>query len=159
ISMRTKIFTWLLFATTALLNFATATQMVAQTSSNTKAVQVRAAQSYSRLPLMFETNQGQTDPEVRFLSRGRGYTAFLTSGGMVLSLRPAEALYSTKSTSNATAKIAAQTTLQFNLVGSANTPTAIVENPLSGRVNYFIGNDRTKWRTNVQTYGQVRFKN
>ena len=31
------------------------------------------------VPLSFEANQGQTDSQVRFLSRGDGYSLFLTS--------------------------------------------------------------------------------
>lgn len=46
--------------------------------------QVLAA--YSKLPLNFEANQGQTDRQVKFLSRGRGYTLFLTPTEAVLSL-------------------------------------------------------------------------
>jgi hypothetical protein len=36
------------------------------------------APSYGKLPLSFEANQGQTDPQVKFLSRGKGYSLFLT---------------------------------------------------------------------------------
>ena len=43
--------------------------------------------TYSRLPLSFEANQGQTDEQVNFLSRGRGYTLFLTSTEAVLALK------------------------------------------------------------------------
>ena len=49
--------------------------------------QARLVQNYGRLPLSFEVNQGQSDPQVKFLSRGRGYALFLTSGEAVLSLR------------------------------------------------------------------------
>lgn len=38
------------------------------------------------LPLIFEANEGQTDPQVKFVSRGRGYTLFLTADEMVLGL-------------------------------------------------------------------------
>jgi hypothetical protein len=31
------------------------------------------APDYGKLPLSFEANQGQTDPQVRFTSRGNGY--------------------------------------------------------------------------------------
>src|SRR6059036_2656704 len=41
------------------------------------------------IPLSFEANQGQTDPSVRFLSRGRGSTLFLTPTEAVLTLRSA----------------------------------------------------------------------
>src|SRR5262249_32321608 len=36
------------------------------------------------LPLIFELNAGQTSPAVRFLSRGAGYTLFLTPAETVL---------------------------------------------------------------------------
>ena len=42
---------------------------------------------FGRLPLSFEVNQGQTDAEVKFLSRGKGYTLFLTPNEAVLSLK------------------------------------------------------------------------
>jgi hypothetical protein len=49
-------------------------------------IQPRLAQNYGKLPLSFEANQGQTDPSVKFLSRGGGYTLFLTLDEAVLSL-------------------------------------------------------------------------
>jgi len=48
------------------------------------AAQVRLRAEYGKLPLAFEANQGQTDGQVKFLSRGAGYTLFLTGGGAVL---------------------------------------------------------------------------
>ena len=42
---------------------------------------------HGRLALGFEANQGQTDAQVRFLSRGVGYTLFLTDDEAVLALR------------------------------------------------------------------------
>src|SRR5438552_18827258 len=51
-------------ATAAPLSFDTATR-------------ARVNATYGRLPLYFEANQGQSDPEVRFLARGGGNTIFL----------------------------------------------------------------------------------
>ena len=51
------------------------------------AVRPRAVESYGKLPLSFEINQGQTDSRVKFLSRGSGYSLFLTGDEAVLSLR------------------------------------------------------------------------
>ena len=45
-----------------------------------------AQATYGHLPLSFEANQGQTDPQVKFLSRGQGYNLFLTSTEAVLTL-------------------------------------------------------------------------
>src|SRR5262245_36566777 len=51
-----------------------------ETSSST------TASAYQELPLYFEANQGQTDAEVKFISRGAGYTMFLTSAGVTMVL-------------------------------------------------------------------------
>jgi hypothetical protein len=55
-------------------------------------VRARAVESYGRLPLSFEVNKGQTDPRVKFLSRGSGYSLFLTENEAVLSLRKPSAI-------------------------------------------------------------------
>src|SRR5438445_709668 len=49
--------------------------------------QARLVEAYGKAPLSFEANQGQADPRVKFLSRGSGYTLFLTSDEAVISLR------------------------------------------------------------------------
>ena len=55
---------------------------------NARAVpNARIVAAYGKLPLSFEANQGQTDSQVKFLSRGGGYSLFLTSNEAVLSLR------------------------------------------------------------------------
>jgi hypothetical protein len=50
-------------------------------------LQPRLVESYGRWPLSFEANHGQTDGQVKFLSRGRGYTMFLTQNEAVVTLR------------------------------------------------------------------------
>src|SRR5690349_9603848 len=49
----------------------------------------RGNEAFARLPLAFEVNRGQADSRVRFLSRNRGYTMFLTPDGATLSLNGA----------------------------------------------------------------------
>jgi hypothetical protein len=63
----------------------------ASTTDVQAAAKIRVSESYGRLPLSFEANQGQTDPEVKFLARGPGYTLFLTPTEAVLALRQARA--------------------------------------------------------------------
>ncbi len=58
-------------------------------ASPNRAAQARLIESYGKLPLSFEENQGQTAAEVKFLSRGRGYTLFLTGDEAVFSLASA----------------------------------------------------------------------
>jgi hypothetical protein len=122
----------------------------------------RVQASYGNLPLTFEANQGQTSSEVKFLSRGKGYTAFLTTGGIALALRPNQPV-PLQPVSDVTAPNKLQppqgVTLQFRLLGVAQNLAVIGEDPLPGRVNYFIGRDPAKWHTNVPTYARVRYRN
>ena len=53
---------------------------------NTNAVSHTRLQTYDQLPLAFEANRGQADPQVDFLSRGRGYTLALSPTEIGLSL-------------------------------------------------------------------------
>ena len=52
--------------------------------ANEAELKIAAAQDYGKLPLSFEANLGQSADAVRFLSRGNGYTVFLTSTEAVL---------------------------------------------------------------------------
>ena len=55
---------------------------VAAVSRNSPAVAAkktgRVRASLEALPLAFEANQGQTDPQVKYMARGNGYTVYLT---------------------------------------------------------------------------------
>src|SRR3984885_3489316 len=97
----------------------------------------QAAPNYGNLPLTFEFNQGQAAPQAKFISRGKNYSAFLTAGGLVLSLRPSAT--TARSTANVAGNNRSQksvtTTLQFKLVGAAPNPAVIGEDPQPGRVN------------------------
>ena len=49
----------------------------------------RVQASMSQLPLAFEANQGQTDPQVKYVARGNGYTVFLTANETVFAMQSA----------------------------------------------------------------------
>ena len=61
-----------------------------QVSTAPTKIQPNLLASYSKLPLSFEANQGQTEARVRFLARGGGYTIFLTADEAVLTLRKSQ---------------------------------------------------------------------
>ncbi len=119
-------------------------------------------ESYGKLPLYFEANRGQTDPQVKFLSRGPGHTLFLASGEAVLALRKAKAEAKGDDLSRVTRHASPryeQTVLRMSFVGA--NPKARVEGleELPGKANYFIGNDPKKWRTTVPTFAKVQYRN
>jgi hypothetical protein len=122
------------------------------------ATDARVSESYGKLPLQFEANRGQTHKDVRFLSRGPGYNLYLTAGEAVLVLSGpnVDANRDTRSTQARPDKSVA---LRMNLVGAARAPAVTGLDELPGKTNYFVGKDRSKWRTNVPTYAKVRYEN
>jgi len=154
--MQFNILTWALVAALTASTPLAAQQASAQRFSP-RGVQTSA--SYSRLPLTFEANKGQTAGQVKFLSRGKGYTAFLTAGGMVLALRPSQVIANSKQGSVSTTQQPANATLQFQLSGANKNPVAMGEDQKIGKVNYFLGNNPAQWHINVPTYAKVRYKN
>ncbi|MEY2499010.1 MAG: hypothetical protein QOD12_2566, partial [Verrucomicrobiota bacterium] len=42
------------------------------------AMTARIAETYGKLPLIFQANAGQTDERVKFMAQGPGYSLFLT---------------------------------------------------------------------------------
>src|SRR6185312_11478988 len=55
-------------------------------SSHASAAKAKAVDAMGHVPLAFEANQGQADSRVQYVSRGAGYTLFLTRDEAVLSL-------------------------------------------------------------------------
>jgi hypothetical protein len=118
-----------------------------------------AVENYGKLPLVFETNQGQTNPQVKFLSRGAGYTLFLTSTEAVLVLSEGSSPEPTARAAIApTSDDKKSAVLRMKLVGSDAMVEGIGQDELPGKSNYFIGNDPQKWHTNVRQYAKVRYK-
>jgi hypothetical protein len=103
----------------------------------------RLVSEYARLPLRFEANQGQSDPRVQFLSRGPGYTLFLTPEEAVLALR--------QSAGTRTGVV------RLKLAG-ANPAAARGLDPLGSESHYLTGNEPRRWRTAVVNYGRVRYE-
>src|SRR5688500_12369068 len=96
------------------------------------------AAPYGYLPPCFERSRSQSAAAVEFLSRGRNYTLFLTGTEAVLSLREPVQRKSA--------------VLRMSMIGANGAPTVDGEEMLQGKINYLLGNDRSRWRTGVPTY-------
>jgi uncharacterized repeat protein (TIGR01451 family) len=135
-----------------------------------------ALETFRKSPMSFEENQGQTDKRVRFVSRGAGYALFLTGDGAVMKLQNARSLpkAGTKAVaanspsmpyiggnvpgaSGGQSSSRSAAVLNMRVVGAnpAASVTALDRQPNTS--NYFIGNDHSKWRTNVANFGKVRY--
>ena len=98
--------------------------------------------NYGKLPISFEANRGQTDKNVKFIARGRGYGLFLTDQEAVLTLHGL----------NSTTDV-----VRMQLSGSNPDTHSEGVDPLPGTANYFSGNDPSKWQTSIPTYSKAQF--
>src|SRR2546430_2102226 len=79
------------------------------------ATDTRVSENYGKLPLHFEANRGQTDKDVHFLSRGPGYSLYLTASEAVLVLAKPDAKRDAQTQVKSVA-------LRMSLVGAARKP-------------------------------------
>lgn len=100
------------------------------------------ASEYGETPLAFEVNRGQTDERANFLSRGPGYTLYLTQNAGVLSLIDPDGK---------------RHVLRVGLEGARPDAKMAGLNLLTGKSNYFIGSDPKKWHRNIPRYAKVSY--
>jgi len=151
-----------------------------QPSSNstlTPATRAHLQAHYAALPLAFEANQGQADPQVKYIARGNGYKLLLTSSKAIMSL-PGRNRYSEvrevmmhkrrgaagvkammKKQSAKGRQASPMASLQMNFLGANQHSQLVADDLQSGKVNYFLGNDPSKWHSNVPLYGRVSYRN
>lgn len=97
--------------------------------------------SLARLPVEFVENRGQWNGSAKFVARQERMTA---------SLEPAVV----------TLRLAADRPAQVSLTFDGASKDVIVtgEERRSGRYNFFLGSDPSKWQSNVAAYGAVRYR-
>ncbi|HLJ16746.1 MAG TPA: choice-of-anchor D domain-containing protein [Bryobacteraceae bacterium] len=116
----------------------------APVSGTTAAKSPEVTERYSKFPLSFEPNWKQTDDQVKFMARGDGYVLFLTDKDAVFSLGKAPEKPSV---------------MRMSLVGANPKPVFAGLEQLPGVSNYLIGNDQSKWHTNIPNFGKVAERN
>jgi hypothetical protein len=128
-------------------------------------VQGKILDQYGKLPLSFEANHGQTDGRVKFLSRTSGYSLFLTGDEAVLTLNGKKASTNKAKIEGAAHKLQSGMAapkgggvLRMKLRNANPAARVTGVDELAGTSNYFIGNDPTKWQTNVPTYAKVKYE-
>jgi hypothetical protein len=101
--------------------------------------QPEMAPDFGQIPLYFIPNQGQVGEEALFYAKTSRYTLWLTKKGMVFD------------------SPAGVSRLMF--IGASENPEVFPVNAAQHRVNYFIGNDPSKWHTDIATFKAARYRN
>lgn len=112
-------------------------------TGKTRPVEARVVDTYGKRPLTFEANQGQTDPQVKFLARGDGYGLFLTPTEAVLSFEKPDT---------------ASRALHLRWLGANPAPRISGQEEQTGKVHYLKGKDPSGWRRNVPLYARVAYE-
>jgi hypothetical protein len=96
------------------------------------------------LPIFFEPNEGQWNPQVKFSARTGDYRLFLTTRDALLSYsRPGDS----------SPRLAG-----FSLLNANRAPAVEGVDPLPSHSNYFVGRGKQGWHTGVAHYGRVRYR-
>jgi hypothetical protein len=133
------------------------------------------ANAYGQIPLYFIQNDGQMDGKVAFYEKGAGHTTYFTKDGVYLSLTSSSNGKDPSQKSIAQSKPFpsdrkmhpavppnvsdhSQELVKLSLLKANPNPKIVAVDPQEGTVNYLIGKDPAKWRTNVPTFGAVLYK-
>ncbi len=124
----------------------------------------RWEKAFAQLPMGFEENRGQAAHDVKFVSHGSGYALSLAPQEVDIAILHRRAI--TASPLHRAAALRAlrearkamkTTVIRMQLEGANPVPAIAAIEPLPGRSNYFIGNNRDKWVTDVPSYGRVKY--
>jgi hypothetical protein len=145
-------------------------QAMNQSANKSEAASVSAEQrgrvraSLDALPLAFEANQGQTDPQVKYTARGNGYSVFLTANDTVFAITSAKhpgarpsRIPGMHSQPQATEKMQSAA-IDMRLVGGNLKPEIVAGNEVPGVINYYAGSDPKNWHTGVKQYSSVSYQ-
>lgn len=130
--------------------------------------QANVEEALQNRSVMFIENMGQFDEDARFHVRGGKHDLWLADGALWITLLeaptqqelrdpfdpqahlrlPSEEVYESRQGVN----------LKLSFVDANPQPEIEPFNLLETKMNYFLGNDSDKWRSNVPVYGGVRYK-
>ncbi|MGA8270647.1 MAG: SBBP repeat-containing protein [Candidatus Sulfotelmatobacter sp.] len=142
--------------------------MASQLKSKTASARERYQAAFASLPLAFERNQGQSDPQVKYLARANGYNLFLTNDDAVFAFHPSHPKPSVSELSRHRHGRAfpdndtqgrVQAVVHMRFVGGNSEAQTVSEHQLPGTTNYYLGNDPRNWHSNISRYGRVVYKN
>lgn len=115
-----------------------------------------------RLPLYFVENRGQMDPRVRFYVKTPGQTLYFTENSIVFDLLRRRDMNGKNRAKGAPLQPTdlRKERLVFNMAfENARTDVCIEGTEREdARIHYFVGNDKTGWKTGISTYKGIRYK-
>jgi len=151
------------------------TAPVASTPALSAEQRARIGASFDALPVAFEVNRGQSDPQVKYMARGSGYTLFLTGNEAVFAVRSAASAKKyadPDSFARGLAPLAGgpfdlaqgrlrrplrEAAIRMQAVGGNSHAQISAGAEVPGTINYYRGNDPSKWVQGAKQYAAVTY--
>jgi len=122
--------------------------------------------SFREFPLHFIANQGQLNEKVKFYSRTSNYTLWLTKEELVFdSIKKEEQKTTVKPSiptiiheQNKAIPWCRRDVSKLVFLNANKNPELIPEEITPMKINFLIGNDRSKWQGNIPTSSAVKYK-
>ncbi|MCP4214514.1 MAG: hypothetical protein GY765_07645, partial [bacterium] len=124
---------------------------------------------YGKTPLYFIPNKGQVNQKAMFYAKAKRYTLWMTQEGLVFdSSRPMSETGNTTD-KKGLAKLAPLNKMEPSptferdvsrllFLGANKSPEIVPVTETGHKVNYFIGNDKSKWQADIATSKAVLYK-
>ncbi len=120
-----------------------------------EAMRARVSETYGKLTIGFEANDGQTDPAVAYYARTFAGNVFVTRDGRIVYSLPGEKPSAQGTHSSATHSAARKDgwSLTETVVGGRARPSGTGR--AATHVSYFMGNNPERWRSDLPTFESV----
>jgi len=127
-------------------------QAVLRDEGNDALATTAANEALAKLPMNFESNKGQAEDGVKFVSRGNGFALLLKQGEAILALRARQNAHNELNDgSSSTSR------LSMKLENANPAPVVSGVEQQQAVANYFIGNNPAKWIKGIETYSRVLY--
>lgn len=133
--------------------------------------QITFSPDFGKIPLYFISNQGQMDKHALYYARTQRYTLWLTSEGLVFDFIKKESTSKNndKQKNNKMTQLPGKFDDQSNIKYQREVSRLIFQNanphpvvtPIDGtdyKVNYFIGNNKKKWKMDIPTSKAILYQ-
>jgi hypothetical protein len=137
--------------------------VVSEVGASGKSGKENILAAYGKLPLNFIENKGQLDSKVRFYVKTSAQTLYFTDEAIVFDLFRSENAAGNGTISLEKERLSPEPKterLVFNL-GFENVRQGVLIKGLerqAGEINFFAGNDRSRWKTGIPVYKGIVYK-
>ena len=114
--------------------------------ANSLKTKVSISKMYGKIPLYFIKNRGQFDRKALFYSRTKDYTLWVTKKGLVF-----DKIYKDKKKNK-------REVLKMNFIRPEKGVKVELGKVEEYKVNYFKGNDKSKWITGIETSKDIIYR-